>query len=187
MFHYVEKSILWVLCCNTRFPLWLSHLKSAYNSAGDCLQSRRPRFDLLVRKIPQRRNWRLSPVPFPGKSHRQRASGYSSWAHNKLNMIWQLNYHQQKKNNNNAPKEYKTKTGDRSSPFIEHLLYASHIAGGFNSELFKPHSRTKKWAQVSSLDRQKNKIQGFSQSHSWPRYKHDSILLKSSALSTLPP
>ena len=97
MFHYVEKSILWVLCCNTRFPLWLSHLKSAYNSAGDCLQSRRPRFDLLVRKIPQRRNWRLSPVPFPGKSHRQRASGYSSWAHNKLNMIWQLNYHQQKK------------------------------------------------------------------------------------------
>ena len=41
---------------------------------------RRPRFSPWVRKIPWRREWLLTPVFLPGKSHRQRSLvGYSPW------------------------------------------------------------------------------------------------------------
>ena len=38
-----------------------------------CLQFRRPRFDLWVRKIPWRREWLPTPVFLPRKSHGQRS------------------------------------------------------------------------------------------------------------------
>ena len=50
-----------------------------------CLQCRRHgrnRFDLLVRKIPWRRKWQLTPVFLPRQSHGQRGlTGYSPWGH----------------------------------------------------------------------------------------------------------
>jgi len=45
-------------------------------------QGRRPRFNLWVGKIPQRRKWQPTPVFLPGKSHNQRSlAGYSPWDH----------------------------------------------------------------------------------------------------------
>ena len=56
-------------------PTWLSGNKST-------CQSRRPRFNLWVRKIPWRRNWQPTPVLLPGKSHGQRSlAGYNPWDH----------------------------------------------------------------------------------------------------------
>jgi len=50
-----------------------------------CLQCRRHRFDLWVRKIPWRRKWQPTPVFLPGKSHRQRSLvGYSPWGHKRV-------------------------------------------------------------------------------------------------------
>ena len=47
-----------------------------------CLQCRRPRFDLWVRKIPWRREQQSTPLFLPEKSHGQRSLvGYSPWAH----------------------------------------------------------------------------------------------------------
>ena len=46
----------------------------------NCLQCRRPGFNLLVRKIPWRRVWLPTPVFFPREFHGQRnLAGYSSW------------------------------------------------------------------------------------------------------------
>ena len=43
-------------------------------------QCRRHEFDSWVGNIPWRRNWQLTPVFLPGKSHEQRSLvGYSSW------------------------------------------------------------------------------------------------------------
>ena len=45
-----------------------------------CLQCRRPRFKLWIRKIRWRRKWQPTPVFLPGKSHRWRSlAGYSPW------------------------------------------------------------------------------------------------------------
>ena len=53
--------------------------ESSYN-AGDYLQHERHGFDLLVRKIPWRRKWQLTPVFFLGKLHGQRSLAvYSLW------------------------------------------------------------------------------------------------------------
>ena len=47
-----------------------------------CLQCRRPRFDPCVGKIPWRREWQLTPVFLPGKTHAQRSlTGCSPWGH----------------------------------------------------------------------------------------------------------
>ena len=47
-----------------------------------CLQYRRPGFDPLVGKIPQRKEWLLTPIFLPGKFHGQRSLvGYSPWSH----------------------------------------------------------------------------------------------------------
>ena len=49
------------------------------------MQCRRPSFDPWVRKIPWRRDWRPTPVFFPGEFHRQRSPvGYSSWGHKEM-------------------------------------------------------------------------------------------------------
>ena len=54
--------------------------KSACN-VGDCLQRRRPEFDLWIGKILWRRKWQLTPVFLPGKSSRQRSlTDYSPWS-----------------------------------------------------------------------------------------------------------
>ena len=46
----------------------------------NCLQCRRPGFNLWVRKIPWRRVWLPTPVFFPREFHGQRnLAGYSSW------------------------------------------------------------------------------------------------------------
>ena len=48
-----------------------------------CLQSRRPRFDSWVGKIPWRRKWQPNPVFSPGESHGQKSlAGYSLWVTN---------------------------------------------------------------------------------------------------------
>ena len=47
-----------------------------------CLRCKRPRFDPWVGKIPWRRNWQLTPVFLPGKSHGQRSlASYSPRGH----------------------------------------------------------------------------------------------------------
>ena len=52
--------------------------KESTCNAGDCLQSRRPRFNPCVRKIPWRRKWQPTPVFLPGESHGERSlAGYS--------------------------------------------------------------------------------------------------------------
>ena len=64
-------------------------LKEDFPSGSDgrsiCLQWRRPRFNLWVRKIPWRRKWQPTPVLLPGKSHGWRGLvGYSPWGHKEL-------------------------------------------------------------------------------------------------------
>jgi len=45
----------------------------------------------MVRKIPWRREWLLTPVFLPGKSHRQRSlEGYSPWGCKELDTIERL-------------------------------------------------------------------------------------------------
>ena len=56
-------------------PWWLSSKKKI------CLQSRKPKFDPWVGKIPWRRAWQLTPVFLPGESHRQSLMGYSPQVH----------------------------------------------------------------------------------------------------------
>ena len=47
--------------------------KESTCNAGDCLQSRRPRFNPCARKIPWRRKWQPTPVFLPGESHGERS------------------------------------------------------------------------------------------------------------------
>ena len=52
-----------------------------------CLQSRRPRFNPWVGKIPWRRERQPTPVFLPGESHGQRSPvGYGSWSHKELDV-----------------------------------------------------------------------------------------------------
>ena len=47
---------------------------------GGSIVNRRHRFNPWVRKTPRRREWLLTSVFFPGKSHGQRSlAGYSPW------------------------------------------------------------------------------------------------------------
>ena len=46
----------------------------------NCLQCRRPGFNLWVRKIPRKREWLLNPGFLPGEFHGQRTlADYSPW------------------------------------------------------------------------------------------------------------
>ena len=68
------------LCC----PLLMAHTVKT-------LQSRRPRFDLWVGKIPWRREWLPTPVFLPGEFHGQRSlAGYSPWDDKELDTTEQL-------------------------------------------------------------------------------------------------
>ena len=53
------------------------------------------RFNPWVRKIPWRREWKPTPVFWPGKSHGQRSLvGYSPWSHKELDMTeWLIHTH----------------------------------------------------------------------------------------------
>ena len=52
------------------------------------------RFDPWVRKIPCRRNWQLTPVFSPEKSHGWRSlAGYSPWGHKESDTTEQLHFH----------------------------------------------------------------------------------------------
>ena len=56
-----------------------------------CLQSRRPRFNHWVGKMPWRREWLPTPVFLPGKSHGQwNLVGYSPWGFEELDMTERL-------------------------------------------------------------------------------------------------
>ena len=58
------------------------------------LQCRRPGFDLWVRKIPWRREWKPTPEFLLGKSHRRRSLvAYSPWGCKKSDMTEQLTLH----------------------------------------------------------------------------------------------
>ena len=58
-----------------------------------CLQSRRPRFNPWVWKIPWRRYWQPSPVFWSGESHGQRSlADYSPWGRKELDMTEWLTY-----------------------------------------------------------------------------------------------
>ena len=57
-------------------PRWRSSKESAYQ----CRQLKRCRFDTWVRKIPWRRKWQHTPVLSPGESHGQSSlASYSPW------------------------------------------------------------------------------------------------------------
>ena len=59
-------------------PRWVSGKESVCHC-------RRHEFDPRLRKIPWRREWQLTPVSLPGKSHGQRSlAGYSPWGHKEL-------------------------------------------------------------------------------------------------------
>ena len=78
-----------------------------------CLQYRRPGFDPLVGKIPQRKEWLLTPIFLPGEFHGQRSLvGYSPWGRKKLDMTKQLTFlllsllHQKKKKSHKLDLNY---------------------------------------------------------------------------------
>jgi len=59
-------------------PRWLSGKESA-------CQSRRPRFNPCVRKIPWRMKWQPTLVFLPGKSHGQQSlASYSPWGNKRI-------------------------------------------------------------------------------------------------------
>ena len=62
---------------------WISRVwdfRGGSDGKSICLQCRRPRFNLWVRKIPWRRKWQPIPVFLPGESHGWRSlGGYSPW------------------------------------------------------------------------------------------------------------
>ena len=63
----------------------------------ECLQCRRPRFDLWVRKKPQRGEWLPTLVFLPGEFHGKRSLvGYSPWGRKELDMTEQLSLQQDK-------------------------------------------------------------------------------------------
>ena len=65
-------------CLVHLIPRWISSKKN-------CLQCRKTRFDLWVKKIPWRMKWQPTPVSLPGESHGQRSPvGYSPWGHKEL-------------------------------------------------------------------------------------------------------
>ena len=62
---------------STIIYLWVSLVAQLVKN-----QSRRPRFNPWVRKIPGRREWQSTPVFLPGESRGQRCLvGYSPWGH----------------------------------------------------------------------------------------------------------
>jgi len=63
-------------------------------STCQCRRYNRCRFDPWVRKIPWRKKWQLTPIFFPGKSHRQRnLEGCSPWGHRESNTTEHLHTH----------------------------------------------------------------------------------------------
>ena len=67
-----------LLCIITGFP---------GGSERVCLQCRRPRFNLWVKKIPWRREWLLTPVLLPGESQGQGSLvGCCLWGCTELDM-----------------------------------------------------------------------------------------------------
>ena len=72
---------IWGLAFFFFFLAWL------LSSKESSCQSRRRGFSPWVQKIPWRRNWQLTPVFLPGKSHGQRSLvGYSLWDHKELDI-----------------------------------------------------------------------------------------------------
>jgi len=62
-------------CYRVELPWWLRWQRNYP-------QSRSPRFDPCVRKMPWRREWLPTPVFLSGESHGQRSlAGYSPWGH----------------------------------------------------------------------------------------------------------
>ena len=59
--------------------------KESVCNAEDCLQYRRPGFDLWVGKFPRKKKWQLTPVFLPGKFHEcSSLAGHSPWGHKEL-------------------------------------------------------------------------------------------------------
>ena len=77
-----KATLLHMECC----PWWLRQQRI-------CLQCRRPGFDSWVGKIPWRREWQLTPVFLPGKSHGQGSlAGYNPWSSKELDTFkWSTN------------------------------------------------------------------------------------------------
>ena len=68
--------------------------KESACNAEDCLQYRRPGFNLWVGKFPGRKKWQLTPVFLPGKSHEcSSLAGHSPWGHKELDTTEWLNHH----------------------------------------------------------------------------------------------
>ena len=58
-----------------------------------CMQCRRLWFDPWVEKIPWRREWQLTLVFLPGKSHGQSSLvGYNPWGHKESDTTKQVTY-----------------------------------------------------------------------------------------------
>ena len=59
---------------------WINNILGRLSGKEFACQCTRPGFDPWVSKIPWRREWQLTPVFLPGKSHGQRSLlGYSPW------------------------------------------------------------------------------------------------------------
>ena len=65
------------------YPLQYSWASLGAQLVKNCLQCRRPGFDLWVGKIPWRREWLPTPVFWPGESH-------GPWGHKESDMAEQL-------------------------------------------------------------------------------------------------
>ena len=58
-----------------------------------CLQSRRPRFDPWVGKIPWRKEWQPTPVFLPREFHGQKSlAGYRPWGRRELDQTERLTH-----------------------------------------------------------------------------------------------
>ena len=91
--HFREEEWLWADQIQIqdflilKLPWWLSVKESA-------CQCRRYGIHPWFRKIPWRREWQLTPVFLPGKSHGQRRlAGYSPWGHKESDMTERLSTH----------------------------------------------------------------------------------------------
>ena len=78
--------MLKIVHCFSEIHIWLGELCLWVSLVAQmvkiCLQSRRPRFDPWVRKIPCRRKRLPTPVFLPREYHGHRSLvGYSPWGH----------------------------------------------------------------------------------------------------------
>ena len=129
---------------------------------------RRRRFNSWVGKIPWRREWQLTPVFLPGKSHGQRILvGYSPWGHRGSDMTEQLN------NNNN-------KTESSEAPNASGLSWRPGLSlRAMLSWCFSHRRRQRRWPVTYPTPAPKTPVREWHCWTSWIPYPNVNVFAKS--------